>query len=433
MSDIPWGDVHFAVDRKTKDRFDVGFRIKGKENNVHAEGRYITGINPTIDLRATLARFELATIQPVTAGQVDDLKGRLTGNLRIKGSTKKPDINGRFNFDDVALFSTYLKSNFTIDDETIVLDNRGVIFDQFDIYDNDKNKATLDGAIETNDYSALGLDLNLKTDQFRLLNTTEEDNELFYGLVDIDATAKITGTSTQPVVDLIVGLSGESHLTYVVPKSGPGVMEQEGIVRFVDRTFEGDKFMKTIDKSDTVKSKFTGLDLTARIDLTEEEQFTVVIDPTTGDQLTVRGNTTLTLEMDPTGDMNLSGRYEIKEGTYNLSFYKFVKREFDIAEGSTMTWTGDVMNAQMDLSAIYDVETAPIDLISNQVTNPEQLGQYKQRLPFQVYLNIKGQLLSPEISFRLDMPLAERNYGGKRIRSEQAGVCFAYSEKVYIR
>jgi hypothetical protein len=232
----------------------------------------------------------------------------------------------------------------------------------------------------------------------------------------VDATVKIRGNMTEPSVTMQVGLGEKSHLTYVVPQSQAGVMEAEGIVRFRDNTFKNDPFMKSIDPADTAKAQFRGLQLTARIELTDKETFTVIIDPTTGDQLTVKGNTTMTLHMDPTGDMDLTGRYEISEGTYNLSFYKFIKREFKIEKGSTMVWEGDPLNANMDISAIYDVETAPIDLLSSQLEESE-LGRYKQRLPFQVFLNIQGQLLKPEIAFRLDMPEAERDYAEGNVYS----------------
>jgi hypothetical protein len=224
---------------------------------------------------------------------------------------------------------------------------------------------------------------------------------------------------TTPVVNVDIGLSEGSDLTYVVPQSEASILQSEGIVKFVDRSFEGDPFMKRISQeaSDTVKSTFRGMDLTARVELSDQETFTIIIDPITQDQLTIRGNSTLTLKVDPTGDINLTGRYEITEGTYNLSFYKFVKREFSIDEGSSITWLGDPLNAQMDIKAIYNVETSPIELFSNQLTgaDPAQVNQYKQSLPFQVYLNITGELVQPEIGFRLDMPLGERNAMGGNV------------------
>jgi translocation and assembly module TamB len=198
-----------------------------------------------------------------------------------------------------------------------------------------------------------------------------------------------------------------------VPQAEKGIMEQQGIVVFVDRDAVNDPFMKSINPEDTLKSGFTGMDLTANIELSDDEKFNVVIDPVTGDRLSVRGNSTLTLHMDPTGDMQLAGRYEITEGTYDLSFAKFVKRNFVIDKGSTIVWTGNPMNGQMDIRAIYTVETAPVDLAATMINDEAQLNEYKREVPFQVYLILKGELLFPDIAFRLDMAEDDRSeFGG---------------------
>jgi translocation and assembly module TamB len=120
------------------------------------------------------------------------------------------------------------------------------------------------------------------------------------------------------------------------------------------------------------------------------------------------------LTIDETGDMQLSGRYEISEGSYNLSFYKLVKRQFAIVKGSSITWTGDVLMPELDIRASYTVETSPVDLMSNE-------GGYQQtreRVPFFVYLILKGNLLTPEIRFELDMPEDKQNLGGGLLYSK---------------
>jgi translocation and assembly module TamB len=57
--------------------------------------------------------------------------------------------------------------------------------------------------------------------------------------------------------------------------------------------------------------------------------------------------------------------------------------------------------------------------LSSQLTGSDQqeLNRYKQRLPFQVFLNISGELLKPEISFKLDMPENQRDYAGGNVYS----------------
>jgi hypothetical protein len=417
IQDTGWGNIALAVEQKTKDRFDVDFGITGNENNVTAKGYYLGGERPDLNIAATISRFSLSSLQPLLAGQFKDLTGTLNGKMNVTGSPAKPDIDGRVQVNDTHFLSTYLNSAYTIDNEVITFNNAGIGFDEFQITDERKNEARIDGEILTTDYRNFKFNLDLFTDHFRLINTTAADNQLFYGKVDIEANARIRGTLTTPIIDIDIGMSEGSDLTYIVPQSEASVMEAEGIVKFVDRTFEDDPFLKKIsaEAKDTVKSTFTGMDLTARIELSDKESFTIIIDPVTKDQLTVKGNSTLTLKIDPTGDIQLSGRYEISEGTYNLSFYKFVKREFDIEKGSTITWSGDPLNAQMDIHAIFEVETSPIELFSNQLTgsDPNEVNQYKQILPFLVYLNIAGQLLQPEIAFELEMPLDERDaFGG---------------------
>lgn len=414
---IPWGDIALRVEQNVKNRFDVDFALTGNGNDITIKGNYTGGTSSTLDVDADINRFNLVSLQPILSNQVQDLEGHIAGEIRARGTPDQPDIDGGLVINDAKFLSTYLQTGFSIDEESISFVDEGISFNAFEIADTDGNKARLDGTILTRTYRDFRFNLDLFTDNFRLFNTTSEDNELFYGKIDVEANARIRGNMTTPVVNVDIGLSEGSNLTYVVPQSEASILQTEGIVKFVDRSFEGDPFMRQISQeaSDTIKSTFRGIDLTARIELSDQETFTIVIDPLTKDQLSVRGNSTLTLKVDPTGDINLTGRYEIAEGTYNLSFYKFVKREFAIESGSSITWLGDPLNAQMDINAIYNVETSPIELFSNQLTgaDPAEVNQYKQRLPFLVYLNITGELLQPEIGFKLEMPMGDRNaFGG---------------------
>jgi translocation and assembly module TamB len=417
IAEVQWGDISLGVNQNIPNKFDVNFRLSGNDNNIRSAGYYTAGEKPSMHLTTTIGQFNLAAIAPLAASQVRELSGILSGQIIVDGSPDKPRVDGAVWLKKTHFHSTYLNAGFLIKEEKVSFTPLGITFDQFEIADERKNLAKINGSILTNDYKGFRFRLDVNAENFRLLNTTEKDNKLFYGKVDANANVRIRGTMTNPNVDMLISLGDGSNLTYVVPQTEASVMEAQGIVKFIDKTFKGDAFMQSIqpELADTIKSEYTGIDLTAKIELDDKESFTIIIDPTTEDQLTVKGNTTLTLKLDRTGDIQLAGRYEISEGTYNLSFYKFLKREFKIEQGSTMTWSGDPLNAAMDIRAIFEVETAPIDLLANQLTNsdPAEVNQYKQRLPFQVYLNITGQLLKPDIKFALEMPMQERNaFGG---------------------
>lgn len=407
-----WGNLRLGVNKKPAGPMNFALDLRGQDADLDARGFLSQGANPEILLEAQLKRLNLSIVEPLTMGQLQNLKGMLTADFTMRGPTADADLSGRVNFRDASFFSTFAKTSFTVENESIYLRDEEIVFDKFDLLDANKNKATLDGLVAFRDQGGFNLKLNLKANEFQLLNTSAGDNEMFYGNIRINTTTTITGTSLAPKVNMSVGLADGSELTYIVPQSESGVLEQKGIVVFVDKDAQKDPFMRSIDLRDTVEAGFTGVDLTANIQLTGNERFNVVIDPVTGDQLSVRGASTLTLQMDPTGDMQLTGRYEIVEGSYDLSFAKFVKRSFSIERGSTMTWSGEVLNAQMNIRAMYQLETQPIDLVANQVPE-EELNSYKKAVPVNVFLIIKGELLSPEISFELGMPENARDeFGG---------------------
>jgi translocation and assembly module TamB len=407
-----WGDLAFLVSKEGEGPMHFNVALDGENAKLKSAGILTSDAEPVIAIDGGIERLNLAVVEPLTMGQLKNLKGNLTGTFKVQGKTKDPLIDGRVTFHDTEFLATYVNSDFIIPDETITLNNSLIRFDKFEILDKKKNKAVIDGSIAMQDQGGMGLNLSLNTRNFQVLNTDEGDNELFYGKVRINTNATIRGTTVLPKVTMNVSLVEGSDVTYVVPQAEKGILDQKGIVVFVDKDAKDDPFMESINPRDTIGSTFSGLDLTANIELTEKESFSIIIDPLTGDKLFVKGNSTLTLHMNPSGEIELTGRYEIAEGTYDLSFYKLVKRNFSITKGSTITWSGDPLNADMDISALYEVETSPIELVANQVTE-EELSIYKEQVPFHVFLNIKGQLLSPEISFRLDMPENERNaFGG---------------------
>lgn len=402
-----WGELTLALGRTATGPLNIDVRLDGENARLKSAGYLVTKADqPEIHFETDIANLNLALVQPLSMGQLRNVSGSLTGNVKIDGKTSSPEINGSITFHDARFIATKVNNQFILNDETVTVKNSGIFLDAFQVRDRNGNIAEITGSIASNRFRSYDLDLSLKADNFQFLNSTARDNDLFYGKVGINMRADISGTSNLPKVSVTASLTDESDFTYVVPQSEKGVLDQKGIVVFVDRDAKTDPFLASIHPADTVKADFTGVDLTANIELTDDEVFNIVIDPITGDRLSVQGNSTLTFTMDPTGDMELAGRYEVSEGAYDMSFYKLVKRKFNIEKGGSITWSGDPLNAVLDLRAIYEVETAPMELVSNQVDPSPEL---RERLPFLVYLQLRGDLLTPEVSFRLDMPEEERN------------------------
>jgi hypothetical protein len=408
---IPLGDLTLSLDH-SKDQYNVAVKLRGNKTTLETTGTYggPKG-NEVLDLVVDIAQLNMEAVQAFSMGQITNATGIVKGRMEAKGKPSHPDVSGNLTFSGVSVVPTYLNSPFELKNETISIRNDDIALNNFTVTDGDGNQATLRGNIKITNYINPTFDLTLNTKNFQVLNTKEGDNELFYGKVKINSTARITGSARQPKAEFRLAFSDDTNFTYVVPTSEKGVLDAKGIVNFVDKDAVNDPFLATLKSSDSIHSEYAGIEVSAIIDVSDEEILSIVIDPITGDKLTIQGNSSLTFDMTSSGNMNLSGRYEITQGSYNLSFYNLVKRKFDIEKGSTIIWAGDPLNAAMDIRASNLVETSPIDLLAT--VDPSASSNFNQRLPFLVYLKIRGQLLTPQISFALDMPSDKRNaFGG---------------------
>jgi translocation and assembly module TamB len=406
-----WGDVVVALNH-TRGIYTLDLSIKGDQVNAQALGHYNTKpLHPEFDLSVELSPFNLSLVEPLSFGALKNLEGLLKGNLKITGTVNQPSVRGQLQFSQTSFVLTYLNTAFTLPNETISFEETGVVFRDFKIQDSRRNEAVVRGSIRTRAYQAFTFNVSVNARNFQLLNTREGDNELYYGTVRTDAVVNITGSSTEPKADMTIRIREGTALTYVIPPSERNVLEQKGIVQFVDK-HATDSLVLTLQ--DTTHAVFTGLNLTAKIELTDAALFNVVIDPLTGDMLAVRGNASLMFDMDASGNMNLFGRYELARGAYSFTFSKLMKREFEIAKGSSITWSGDPLNATLDIQANYEVMAPPLDLVYNQISgaSPAETNSLSQRMPILVYLYLKGKLMTPDISFKLDMPENKRNESG---------------------
>ena len=145
------------------------------------------------------------------------------------------------------------------------------------------------------------------------------------------------------------------------------------------------------------------MDVSATIETDSSAQFTLIIDERNGDALTFRGRAELTGGVDKSGKTSLTGNYELVNGSYNITL-SILHRKFDIQRGSVITWTGDPRKADINITAIYTVNTPPIDLVQQQISDQTDVSRYKQNLPFQVKLIMTGELLKPLVKFDIILP-----------------------------
>ncbi|WP_394775586.1 translocation/assembly module TamB domain-containing protein [Flavobacterium sp.] len=403
----PVGDIAIKVNNKTNNLLAANVTLTGEGNDMKLTGNYKID-DGNLDFNLDLNKLNIKSIQGFTMGNISDGTGSLDGNFKITGNASAPKVNGELNFKDTGFRVTKLNSFFKTQNEKITLQNDLIIFNKFTFHDENDNELTIDGTIKSADYTKFDFGLTVVADDFRAIHSKETDNDLFYGDLILDTKLDIKGTLENPVIGGNIKINKDTKFSVVLPQSDPSIADREGIVEFVD---EDNMYLKqTIAMENKLnQSQLVGMDVSVEISIDKEAELTLVIDKGNGDYLNLKGEAQLTGGIDPSGKTTLTGKYEFSDGAYEMNF-NMIRRKFDIQKGSSITWNGEPTMASLNITAIYKVETAPIDLLGNQLPtdNPTVRNTYKQKIPFQTLLKMNGELLKPEITF--DIVLPDGNY-----------------------
>jgi len=396
---FPEFNITASGTRNTEGMEEVEFLLGGEQMLISAAASLTgAGEGRRVDARVSVDSFKLDMLYPFLANQFYALSGELSGQLTASGPVSAPGIDGRIFFHRTYLNPRILGTGFTFDEEEIRVDSGIFRFNRVNITDDGGNLATINGFVDPFRPDSSVLDLTVTADTFRLLDKSAVSGDPFYGTVYADLDASVSGSMGAPEVLIRTSFDRPSDFTFVVPGTGSPVSD-EGIVEFESA---GTHTVYPVPDlgAEEITTAERGMAFTANAKVTDQLSVSVITNPFTGEHMEISGDGNLSFSMDPGGRMSLTGRYEIEEGSYQLILLDVIRREFIIQQGSRLTWTGDLLGATADLSAVYRLSTSAAGLLKNPWSGavPADMGEYG-RIPVEVVMNLTGPLLSPEIDF----------------------------------
>ena len=401
------GNLDVNVKNKTADIITAGAVLTGNNNTVRLNGDYNLK-DSLLDFELIVNRFEMNSIQGFTKDMLADIDGFLVGKLDIKGKIDEPKIEGFIGFNQVGFSVPEYGVNLRNINDQIRFTNGQIDFNRFRINDKDGNSLTLNGQILIPNFDNIGFNLDVRARDFRVINSEKSANAMTYGILAINTDLRIRGNLDLPVVNGNITVTENTDFTFVMPQSTASLQSNDGIVKFIDPNVIEIK-EKVENEGFNNTSNIEGINLSVNIEIVPEAKTTIIIDQMNGDTVLLQGEAQLTGGMDPSGRLSLTGVYEVEKGSYEMSV-SLIKRKFEFRKGSTITWTGEPTSANLDLTAVYRLQAAPIDLIEQQLTglSSTEVNMYRQRIPFNTELKLGGELMKPIITF--DITLDEDNY-----------------------
>ncbi len=414
VRDVPIGDLTVKADNPTSERYDLDVQLSGTQNSITANGYYIpNGGNNSMSIKADIQSLSMKTIEAFSMGQITEAAGTVTGNIFMQGASDKPQITGELVFNDAFLKPAVLNNRLELKHETVQLKDDGIYFNSLTLLDANKNSAIIDGSIKMKEFKDFVFNLHVNTKEFLLFNTTAKENKVFFGRMIVDSKIDVSGPMDLPVVNAKIKLKKGSNFTFAVPEEKLTTDKGEGVVDFKD-SLKLNSILYQTGGTAVSKASFSGFDLSSVIQIDKEATLRLLLDPSTADSLVVKGEAALSLTMDRSGKMSLTGAYNLNDGSYMVSFESIIKRKFDIKSGSTIIWNGDPLDATISINATYSVRASPIDLVTDQMSGKSEVDKsaYKQMYPFLILLKLRGEILHPEISFEIQLPPEEKGILG---------------------
>ncbi len=404
----PLGSITATAQKQSENNISATVNLLGANNDISAAGNYyLDSTTDQFDADLQVRALSFKTLEAFSADQLINSHGNISGNIKLNGAFSNPEYNGQVNFDTVKFSLAKLGAPYFIDKQKTILKYPQIQFPAFKVTDSLNNVLKIDGDITSRSITDYDLNVAIDTKDFVILNAKKNLHNELYGYAAVNVNVSVKGTSARPVIEGDILLNDKSDVKIVLPKTSYEKNDGKTIVRFVDvDTFKIDPLQAGFEPAVKPASEFAKfLNYNLNIELTKAAALTILVDPSTGDEIKVQGDARLNAGVDPGGNLVLAGVYELDKGYYDLH-YNILNRKFNLIKGSTITFAGAPINAVANITAEYTALTSSKELLSNEVTDvsPTLANSFNQKLPFRVMLYLTGPLTKPNINFDIQLP-----------------------------
>lgn len=395
VNDILFGNLNLDV-RGNNDltKYNINTTLINDDvKSINAIGEIdVSGKNPQIELDVHLNEFDIEGFSPLGGDVITNMRGDISGNARVSGNYKSPDILGNFFLNNAGLKVPYLNIDFDIENNaTLSITKNKLDLRTTRITDTKyETLGFLSGNATHSNFSDWNLDLHIATDKLLVLDTPPDEDELYYGTAFISGTTDINGPIDELVIDVVA--TTEKGTVFKIPISDVESIGDDSFIKFISPEEKAARL-----RGETIVSeKIKGLSLNFELDINPNAEVEVVIDKENNSKLKGRGAGTLLLEINTLGKFNMWGDFIVYEGEYDFRYGGLIQKTIDVEKHGTITWDGSPTKAILNLKAIYKTNANPSVLLDN--------PSFNRDIPVEVIVELSDEILHPTLDFQINFP-----------------------------
>lgn len=349
----------------------------------------------SLDMEVQLQTVRINKLNEYFGEYITGSSGGVSGEVMCVGTLDNPQIFGSIYLDSVQMMINALGTSFMINDNLSIQGNR-VDFDNFIMHDVNGELATINGYYELLDNR---YDIALQTDRFTVMNTNSSYNDSFYGRLCIGGYAHVDNLNGETNVAVDWVTAGSSVLYLPLESS---VNDDAGILTFIKPEEE----IVVANQAAT----FSGLNLDANIEVSDNLEVQLIFDPAIGDILTCSGEGNLKFTIDQNDNLGMSGEYRVVDGDYLFTLGGIWNKHFILEQGGTIIWNGTPYDATLNLSAEYNLRTSLYELYASAGNyDQNENSDIRRKVPVQCKLTLTDRLTNPVIGMDIDFPTLDNH------------------------
>lgn len=348
-----------------------------------------------LSLGASLDELSVSYFEPFLQGLISKSSGTLSGELLLNGTLDKLALTGKdCRFKDFRFTLDFTQVPYIIEGP-VSLNERGIFFRNLPIYDTYSGKGKVNGALTYNYFSDVAVDARVDFTNMQCLNTSEKDNEYFYGSAFATGSVDIKGPLEKIALDINV-LSNPKTAIHI-PLSSSVTASQTNLLTFVEPDVWIDPY-DTLSFNRAVKKAPTQLDVQLRANLTPQADIMIEINKSVGDVIKANGNGLINLDINPSREVfDVFGDYHVNTGSYKFVLAGFAAKDFTLQPGGTINFNGDISNTTLNLDAVYHTKASINTLIAD-------TSSVSTRRSVDCIIEMDGKMMNPELNFKIDVP-----------------------------
>ena len=369
--------------------------LHGKSNiNLHAA---LTPRTRILEAKAMIDGLDVTYAQPFLSDIFSEMNGQIYGEIDARGPINDLSISStdtRLEDGEITIAMTNVPYKAQ---GTFHLNDRGVFFDDITISDRFEGTGKVTGSINYDHFRNMRFNTGITVNQIEAINITENSGDDFYG--NIFGTGKISikgpANSILMEIDAVTAKSGSLHIPMTASASAG---KSTNLLKFkeievIEEIDPYEIFVRQTKKMEEAESEFA---MKMRVNAQPDVEAFIEIDKASGNVLSGRGTGIIELELSK-DNFNINGDYTLSSGNYRFATMGLIGKDFQIQDGSSIKFNGDIMESSLDIDAIYNTKVS----LSNLIADTTSIAN---RRSVDCKINITGNISNPRFEFGIEIP-----------------------------